>query len=86
MIFLANEFIEVAADREHLAIGGQQHRTDIVPPFAGNGGAGGYGGTGLSAPGTSGNVLASNGTAWVSSPNASVSAGKSIAFSIVFCL
>jgi len=44
------------------------------------------GGTGLSSPGTSGNVLASNGTAWVSSPNASVSAGKSIAFSIVFGL
>ena len=44
------------------------------------------GGTGLSAPGTSGNVLASNGTAWVSSPSASVSAGKSIAFSIVFGL
>ena len=45
------------------------------------------GGTGLSAPGTSGNVLASNGTAWVSSPSAAgVSAGKSIAFSIVFGL
>jgi len=44
------------------------------------------GGTGLSSPGTSGNVLASNGTAWVSSPSASVSAGKSIAFSIVFGL
>jgi hypothetical protein len=44
------------------------------------------GGTGLSAPGTSGNVLASNGTAWVSSPSAGISAGKSIAFSIVFGL
>jgi hypothetical protein len=45
------------------------------------------GGTGLSAPGTSGNVLASNGTAWVSSPSAAgISAGKSIAFSIVFGL
>jgi hypothetical protein len=31
-------------------------------------------------------VLASNGAAWVSSPSASVSAGKSIAFSIVFGL
>jgi hypothetical protein len=44
------------------------------------------GGTGLSAPGTSGNVLASNGTAWVSSPSTGISAGKSIAFSIVFGL
>ena len=45
------------------------------------------GGTGLSSPGTSGNVLASNGTAWVSSPSAAgISAGKSIAFSIVFGL
>lgn len=45
------------------------------------------GGTGLSSPGTSGNLLASNGTAWVSSPSAGgVSAGKSIAFSIVFGL
>jgi hypothetical protein len=51
----------------------------ILPPV--------NGGTGLSAPGTSGNVLASNGTAWVSSPTAGgISAGKSIAFSIVFGL
>jgi len=43
------------------------------------------GGTGLSAPGTAGNVLASNGTAWVSSPSAGgVSAGQSIAFSLIF--
>lgn len=45
------------------------------------------GGTGLSSPGTAGNLLASNGTVWVSSPSAGgVSAGKSIAFSIVFGL
>jgi hypothetical protein len=46
------------------------------------------GGTGLTAPGTSGNVLTSNGTAWVSSaPAASgVTAGKAIAFSIIFGL
>jgi hypothetical protein len=37
------------------------------------------------APGTNGNVLASNGTTWVSSPTAAgVSAGKSITFAIVF--
>ena len=44
------------------------------------------GGTSLSAVGTSGNVLTSNGTTWVSSaPAASgVTAGKSIAFAIVF--
>ena len=30
--------------------------------------AAGYGGTGLTAPGSSGNVLTSNGTGWVSSP------------------
>ena len=46
------------------------------------------GGTGLSAPGALNNLLASNGAgAWVSSPSAGgVSAGKSIAFSIVFGL
>jgi hypothetical protein len=46
------------------------------------------GGTGLTAPGTNGNVLTSNGTAWVSSaPAASgVTAGKAIAFSIIFGL
>jgi hypothetical protein len=43
------------------------------------------GGTGLSSPGASGNLLSSNGTAWVSSPNAGgISAGKSIAFSMIF--
>jgi hypothetical protein len=43
------------------------------------------GGTGLSSPGTAGNLLSSNGTAWVSSPNAGgISAGKSIAFSMIF--
>jgi hypothetical protein len=37
------------------------------------------------APGTSGNVLASNGTTWVSSSSAAgISAGKSISFAIVF--
>ena len=46
------------------------------------------GGTGLSAPGALNNVLASNGAgAWVSSASAGgISAGKSIAFSIVFGL
>jgi len=46
------------------------------------------GGTGLTAPGASGNVLTSNGTAWVSSvPSSSgVTAGKAIAFSIIFGL
>jgi len=43
------------------------------------------GGTGLSSPGTAGNLLSSNGTAWVSSPSAGgISAGKSIAFSMIF--
>ena len=42
------------------------------------------GGTGLSSPGTAGNVLVSDGTAWQSSPNASVSAGKSITFAMIF--
>lgn len=42
------------------------------------------GGTGLSTPGTAGNVLVSDGTAWQSSPNASVSAGKSITFAMIF--
>ena len=46
------------------------------------------GGTGLTAAGTSGNVLTSNGTTWVSStPAASgVSKGQSIAFSMIFGL
>ena len=41
------------------------------------------GGTGLTAPGTNGNVLTSNGTAWTSSPPA-VTTGKAIAMAIVF--
>lgn len=43
-----------------------------VPTFSALGAAGG--GTGLTSPGTSGNVLTSNGTAWTSSPLASSSA------------
>lgn len=44
------------------------------------------GGTGLTSPSTSGNVLTSNGTAWVSqAPAASgITAGKSITFALVF--
>ena len=44
------------------------------------------GGTGLTTPGTNGNVLTSNGSAWVSSaPAASgVTAGKAIALSMIF--
>jgi hypothetical protein len=44
------------------------------------------GGTGLTAPGSNGNVLTSNGTAWTSAaPAASgVSAGKAIALSMIF--
>ena len=43
------------------------------------------GGTSLSSPGTVGNVLTSNGTTWVSSPNAGgVSTGKSISFAMIF--
>ena len=41
------------------------------------------GGTGLSAPGTSGNVLTSNGTIWQSSPPP-VSTGKAIAMAMIF--
>ena len=46
----------------------------------------GSGGTGLTAVGTSGNVLTSNGTTWASTaPAASgISAGKAIAISLVF--
>jgi hypothetical protein len=36
------------------------------------------------APGTTGNLLTSNGTAWVSTANTGVSTGKAIAMSIVF--
>jgi hypothetical protein len=44
-----------------------------------------HGGTGLSAVGTSGNVLTSDGTNWVSSPSSGgITAGKSIAFSLIF--
>ena len=44
-----------------------------------------YGGTGLSSPGTSGNVLTSNGSAWVSSAPAAtgVSQAKATALSMI---
>lgn len=42
------------------------------------------GGTGLSSPGTSGNVLTSNGSAWVSSAPTGVSTGKAIAMAMIF--
>ena len=42
------------------------------------------GGTGLSSPGTSGNVLTSNGSAWVSSAATGVSTGKAIAMAMIF--
>lgn len=42
------------------------------------------GGTGLTTPGTSGNVLTSNGTSWTSSAPTGVSTGKAIAMAIVF--
>jgi hypothetical protein len=44
------------------------------------------GGTGLTSPGSSGNVLTSNGTGWVSSAPAATGAtkGQAIAFSLVF--
>lgn len=38
------------------------------------------------APGTAGNVLTSNGTTWQSSSNPSISAGKSIAFDLIFAI
>lgn len=46
------------------------------------------GGTGLSSPGANGNVLTSDGTNWVSSPAASggITAGKSIAFDLIFAI
>ena len=46
------------------------------------------GGTGLSSPSTAGNVLTSNGTAWVSSAPASggITAGQSIAFTLIFAI
>jgi len=44
------------------------------------------GGTGLTSPGSSGNILTSNGTGWVSSAPAAagVTKGQAIAFSIIF--
>ena len=43
------------------------------------------GGTGLTSPGTNGNVLTSNGTGWVSStPAPGFTTGKAIAMAIVF--
>lgn len=46
------------------------------------------GGTGLTSPGANGNVLTSNGTAWVSSPpsggGGGITLGKSIAMTMVF--
>ncbi len=43
------------------------------------------GGTGLTSPGTAGNVLTSNGTAWVSSaPSSGITQAKSIALSMTF--
>lgn len=42
-----------------------------------------YGGTGLTSPGTSGNVLTSNGTAWVSSaPSSGVTKAQAIAYAM----
>ena len=42
------------------------------------------GGTGLTTPGASGNLLTSNGSAWVSSPSTGVSTGKAIAMAMIF--
>lgn len=36
------------------------------------------------APGTSGNVLTSNGTTWTSAPSSGVTTGKSIAMAMIF--
>jgi len=41
-----------------------------------------YGGTGLTSPGTSGNVLTSNGTAWVSSALSGITKAQAIAYSM----
>ena len=47
--------------------------------------AAGSGGTGLTSPGTAGNVLTSNGSAWVSStPAAPFTTGKAIAMAMIF--
>lgn len=42
------------------------------------------GGTGLSSPGTNGNILTSNGTAWVSATPSGISTSKAVAMAIVF--
>lgn len=42
------------------------------------------GGTGLTSPGTSGNVLTSNGTGWTSSAPTGIGVGKSIAMALIF--
>jgi hypothetical protein len=42
------------------------------------------GGTGLTAAGTNGNVLTSNGTTWVSSTPTGISTGKAIAMAMIF--
>jgi hypothetical protein len=55
--------------------------TGVLPPA--------NGGTGLSLPGTNGNVLTSDGTNWVSSPipsTSGITAGKSIAFDLIFAI
>jgi len=55
--------------------------TGVLPPP--------NGGTGLSSPGTNGNVLTSDGTNWVSSPipsTSGITAGKSIAFDLIFAI
>ena len=44
------------------------------------------GGTSLSSPGASGNVLTSDGTTWTSQASAGISAGKSIAFDLIFAI
>lgn len=36
------------------------------------------------APGTSGNILTSNGTTWTSAPNSGITTGKSIAMAMIF--
>jgi hypothetical protein len=42
------------------------------------------GGTGLTAAGTAGNVLTSNGTAWTSAAPSGITTGKSIAMAMIF--
>jgi len=55
--------------------------TGAVPVYAD--GTGKVLGAGV-APGTNGNVLTSNGTAWTSSPNSGITTGKSIAMAMIF--